>query len=166
MSRTLLIAIYLLFVSAISKDKFYNEIQLSHSNKVANYTEMKFIDTALSVALDKKDIRNQTIVVNKLSQETKDNFGGNLEAMVVHSNSVFYIFTDEVSHKEAINMLSHEVIHIKQYLDKRLIVIDKQVIWENEHLNHEMIPYEYRPWEIEAFDEQSELSEQVSQELY
>lgn len=161
---TLLILLHILFTSFIS-DRWYNQVELSRNNTITNYTQMKFLDTVVSVALDHEGIKDKMVIINPLSDEAKDNFSGDLRAMLVYRNSAFYIFVDEQTHHEALTIISHEVVHMNQYLNNDLVVEGEQVSWKGEKWNLDNIPYEFRPWEVEAFEKQSNIEDVVSSEL-
>lgn len=144
---------------------YYKQVNLSNNNVIANYTEMKFLDTVVSVALDHQGIKDKIVVIENLSDETKENFSGELKATIVYHNSAFYLFIDEHTHEDAISTISHEVVHMQQYLNSDLMVDNETIYWKGENWSLDNIPYELRPWEVEAFDKQSIIENEVSSEL-
>lgn len=144
---------------------YYKQVNLSNNNLIANYTKMKFLDTVVSVALDHQGIKDRIVVIENLSDETKKNFSGELKATVVYHNSAFYLFIDEHTHEDAIPTISHEVIHMQQYLNSDLVVENENIYWKEENWTLDNIPYELRPWEAEAFDKQTIIDNDVYSQL-
>lgn len=153
------------YFSFSEEQHYYKQVDLSNNNVIANYTEMKFLDTVVSVALDHEGIKDRIVVIENLSDETKENFSGELKATVVYHNSAFYLFIDEHTHEDAISTISHEVIHIEQYLNCDLVVDNKTVNWKGENWSLDNILYELRPWEAEAFDKQTIIENDVYSQL-
>ena len=70
---------------------------------------------------------------------------------------------------EAIKVLSHEMIHLKQYYTKKLILEKDRVYWNGDVLYESEINnlrYEDRPWESEAFAGQRGLENKIREVLY
>ena len=165
MRKIFLLIVLISFTSFSSRERYYNQVQLSQNNTIANFTQMNFLDTVVSVALDHEGIKDKLVVIDKLSDRANERFSGELKAMLLYNNSAFYIFIDEHSHEEAITTISHELIHMNQYLSGDLVVVNEQLIWKGENWNFDGVPYEMRPWEVEAFENQSSLEQAVYGEL-
>jgi predicted metallopeptidase len=74
-----------------------------------------------------------------------------------------------MSRDEAIKVLSHELIHLKQYYTKKLILEKDKVIWDGREVYQNEInetKYEQRPWEAEAFAGQRGLENKIREILY
>lgn len=67
----------------------------------------------------------------------------------------------------AINLLIHELWHVKQMEDGRLLSNSAQTvaIWEGIHYPMTVIPHEKRPWEIEAKHRNSVYLEKVKEQI-
>ena len=50
--------------------------------------------------------------------------------------------------------MCHEFVHLKQYLEGRLIYLNNSVLFDGVHYPYTM-PYELQPWEIEAYELQN-----------
>lgn len=153
------------------------EIQkLDRTNFIVNNTNQKYLDTTLLVALSVANIHGKTIVIENMTEELmkkfRDDGGVHLSAAVIGdpSGNQFLLFVDGFSHRSAIKVMAHEVIHIMQYSSGRLKVIPNLgVIWESDTISFDLLynlNYRDRPWEMEAFDGESELSSLTEKILY
>jgi len=149
-----------------SEEKPFNEVQLSDKNTIVNNIYPKYFDTILSVALDQAGIENQILVFDKLSDGAKSQFDGSLKAHIRNYNNIFYIFIDEMDKSEAITVLSHEVVHVKQYVSGDLIYDNGWIVWKDQTLTLDEVSYENRGWEIEAFDQEGQIANQVQKILW
>ncbi len=118
------------------------------------------------VAMDEAELSGFNVIVRELSGTAKSQFDGELKAHIRYENDDFYIFTDMMNRSEAIDVLSHEVIHMLQYRSGNLIYSNGQITWMGEVLDLNSKEYEQRPWEIEAFQKQSQLAGKVKELLW
>lgn len=145
----------------------FNRYEFREKNIVLNKGPKPYLDTILQVGLDKLKITNQTITIRE--QETKRNLGNGIQtdAYIINegNQSIIYI-KPTLSRMMAIKILSHELIHLQQYTQKRLKVINKNLIkFNNDTINIYLTPYESREWEIEAFKLSPLLEKQIQEEL-
>lgn len=158
------IIVFIIYKSS-QPEKPFNKIDLPTNNVIYNNVFPKYYDTILVVAMDKLNIKNQTINVLRISDNSKIE-GYDLKAHIRYYEGVFYIFIDDLDRDQAIKIISHEVIHMEQYLKKDLIYEDGIVLWKNEVYDLKLIDYSSRPWEEDAFKRQGELSRNVNNVLY
>lgn len=155
-----------LVFSDVDSDKPFESVELSYNNTISNGLFPKYIDTVLHVGLDVAGVKGVTVVINQLTDEAKSNFSsGELKAHIRYFNGIFYLFTNEMSRKESIEVMSHEIIHIKQYNDGILVYENNEVYWNGQLFLLEDVDYDNRPWEREAFSLQSDVSNQISEIL-
>lgn len=64
-----------------------------------------------------------------------------------------------------INLFIHEIWHIKQMEDGRLRSGDSVAVWDGVHYAITAMPYEDRPWEIEARKMESKYLNQVKEQI-
>jgi hypothetical protein len=62
--------------------------------------------------------------------------------------------------------LSHEFVHIDQYLSRDLVMYPKYAIWKGEDVYFGEIPYEERPFEKDAFQRQGKYLKSLNKVLY
>lgn len=162
----LLTSIGFLVFSAKGEEPYFNQVELSQNNSIANSLSIAYYDTILSVGLDRAGLSGLFVVIYPLSDAAKDNFkNSELKAHVRHANETFYIFIDELDREEAIKVISHEIIHIEQYHSGRLDYYDNKIFWQNGEYELDRMEYDDRPWEIEAFMREGELSSGISKVL-
>lgn len=164
-----LIGLYFL-IAHLNKVQYYNKVKLSDKNYVFNFTKDKYVDTIVMVGLDQLGVKECSVTIEDMPDRIKQLFYDqnqlNLQATVFGDNFMFDILTSELNRNEAILIISHELIHLKQYNSGRLVKLDDGfVTFDNKVYKVTDIPYNNRPWEKEAFDQQYELSDKVSKIL-
>lgn len=116
--------------------------------------------------MDEAELSGFNVILRQLTDGAKSQFDGELKAHIRYENDDFYIFTGMMDRKEAIEVLSHEVIHMLQYRSGNLSYANGNVTWMGEVLDLNSKEYEQRPWEIEAFQQQSKLIGMVKDSLW
>lgn len=154
------------------KETPFNEIEIPDtSNYINNRTDNKYIDTVLLLVAHKLDIDGVMISIFPMRDETRINFERenniSLKAFIVGSGFRYAIFTEDLDRMESITVFSHEMIHLKQYNSNRLIVLENGVVsWEGKKMDVNSIPYNERPWEKEAFQNETKLANDLKKILY
>jgi hypothetical protein len=161
----LLIILYFLIFKTNSEDKPFNQIQLTENNFIYNEKFPTYYDTILMVAMDKAELAGFNVMLRELTDGAKSQFDGELKAHIRYDNDDFYIFIGKMDRNEAIEVLSHEVIHMLQYRSGNLSYTNGKVTWMGEVLDLNSKEYEERPWEVEAFQKQSQLIGMVKESL-
>lgn len=161
-----LLMIIVFIVSRLGVDeKPFNPVTLSQNNLILS--QYKRCDTILSVGLDVVGINGITVNIMPLSDKTKSSFGGDLKAHIRYHEDVYYLFIDHnVSTSEMIRIISHEIVHIQQYQSRRLIYDSGILLWEGNQYDLNLINYDSRPWENEAFIEETPIYNKVFEILY
>jgi hypothetical protein len=157
--------IIFIIYKSLQPEKPFNKIDLPTDNVVNNTIFPKYYDTILVVAMDKMNIKNQTINVLRISNNAKIE-GHDLKAHIRYYEGVFYLFINELNKFQCIDVISHEVIHIEQYVSEDLKYENGVVLWENNTYELNLTEYSVRPWEEDAFKRQGELIKQVKNVLY
>lgn len=158
----------LVITKADANDDPYNQVELSTYNYVLNGTQNNGYDTVAKVALDMAGISGVNVFIQELSESAKSQFDGELKAHIRYFNGEFYLFISDLSHKEAIEVISHEVVHIQQYLSGDFVFDQNtgDIYWKGELYDINSLPYERRPWEDDAFGAQSSIADKVAAILY
>ena len=74
-------------------------------------------------------------------------------------SGVYFVMIRECADGVAVaNTLCHELIHVKQFLEKRLKRKSRCIWFEDKKYDWDLA-YKERPWEIEAFDQQLTILE-------
>lgn len=158
-----LILIFLLLLIK-PKDEPFSKVDITSTNIVYNTSDRKYLDTIVIIGLKKLNVENTRVVIKNLDN-TGVIPGYNLKAYILNKNNDYMIFIKDASRAESIEILAHELIHYKQYNDRRLYDLNTSIQWEGKSYNPS-VEYEQRPWEIEAFAKSNELEKSLNNELY
>ena len=155
----------------IYKEQTFNRIDIETTNLIANRTDRNYLDSIVYVGLNEMNLDSVAITIRQISPEVQEMFDSNsqLKAHIIGKENQYIIFVDEMSRDEAIKVLSHELIHLKQYYTKKLILEKDKVIWDGREVYQNEInetKYEQRPWEAEAFAGQRGLENKIREILY
>jgi len=156
-----IIAIFLFFPSEYGND-LKSVTYDKNANLIVNRTNNKSLDTIYHKGLEILGIKGEKFVIREIDENIKTGFQDNLTLIgsVVKYDEYYLIYTKITNNKKMVDIASHELIHVKQYIDNRLEVIDKKLRWEETFYTLPLtIGYENAPWEIEAFDKAKELKD-------
>ena len=163
----ILILIILLLIFKIDlKEKTFNQVELTNYNTIQNGLFPTYYDTIINVAMEQMKLNGYIVNMEQLSDATKGKFDGELKAHIRYIDPNFFLFTETLNRREAIEVLCHEVIHMQQYSSGDLVYSNGNVIWKGETIELNSKEYENRPWENDAFDRQTQLSKSVEKILY
>jgi hypothetical protein len=171
---TIIISGIIWFLSVIRDENFYNKIENTNNNYVLNHTKYQYMDTVIYAGLAELGVSDKVIVIQPLSGHPLLSTNNNdnelvLEAAIIGNGTQFVIYVSNMNRDKAIRVLSHELIHLKQYSDGRLAVTDSAIVWNGASLPFDAIReirYIDRPWEMEAFGYGAILNEKVKYALY
>jgi hypothetical protein len=156
----------------IYREKTFNIIDIQTTNMVSNRTDRDYLDSIVYVGLNEINLDSSiAITIRQISPEVQEMYDSELQlkAHIIGKGNQYIIFVDEMSRGEAIKVLSHELIHLKQYYTKKLILEKDKVYWDDEEMYQteiNEIEYERRPWEAEAFAGQRGLENKIIEILY
>jgi predicted metallopeptidase len=155
----------------IYREQTFNRIDIQTTNLIANRTDRNYLDSIVYVGLNEMNLDSVAITIRQISPEVQAMFDSNsqLKAHIIGKGNQYIIFVDEMSRDEAIKVLSHELIHLKQYYTKKLILEKDKVYWDGKEIYQREInetKYEQRPWEAEAFNGQRGLENKIREILY
>lgn len=167
LSFILIVSIIVFFIAQIKgEERYFTPIELSDNNTIVNNSKPNFIDTIASVGLDAAGLKGIVLVIDDLSDVAKSNFDGTLEAHIKYFDGVFYLFMNDLDREKAISVISHEIIHINQYVSGDLIYQNGLVYWKGREYNLDEVQYDNRPWEDDAYSKESSLASRVNELLY
>lgn len=148
-------------------EKPFKVVPLVKESYVVNRTQYPYLDTIVHLGLKELHIPKTIVVIKTLDPTFLESIPGNeLKAYVIEEKGSYMIFIRSMGRKEALTVMSHEMIHIAQYYVGDISVTDRGVIWKKAMLYPLDTPYSDRPWEIQAFALQGELSSRISKQLY
>ena len=149
----------------------FKQFDIETTNMVANRTEDNYLDSVVYVGLNELGIDSLAVTIRPITDEVKQQFDseGTLKAHILGRDRQYIIFLDDMGRDESIKVLSHELIHLRQYVTKKLVLHKNEVVWDGEIISEYRVSelkYDDRPWEIEAFAEQRQLENKIRNILY
>lgn len=157
---------FVIYQSQTEDETYFKPVELEQNNYVQNNSLPLYYDTIVMVGLELAGIKGATVRIEELYDEARKSFNGELNAHVRYIDGRFYLFIDPLSKKRAITIISHEIIHMKQYLDGTFTYDDGRITWNGQAYLLEDINYDDRPWETEAFQLESQLASRISDVIY
>ncbi|HEY6141900.1 MAG TPA: hypothetical protein VIV55_00545 [Flavobacterium sp.] len=147
------------------KEHFFRKVEIKRENTIVNNTDKQYLDTIVATGLKKLNIKNTYVVIKKLNPNRKFEYGYDLNGYVRNKGKQYFVFIKDTTREESIRIIAHELIHYKQYYDKRLSLIGNTIIWENKKYPNNLA-YALRPWEPEAYNNGAILEQEIKKELY
>jgi len=149
-----------------TKEKTFQPTPFSNENLVGNRASKDYLDTIVSVGLDLLEIKGVSVLVKDMKTDIE--IGDyDVEAYIIGSNKQYIIMISSMSRDKAIEVISHELIHLLQIEKFRLVKYRDSLMWLNTiYKNPKDIPYRDREWEREAFTHGRILEREVRRELY
>lgn len=161
-----ILLILVIWFLSTRKEQPYNNVVYKSNNTVTVKLLPMFVDTVLNVGLEQLGDSGMFVMVKPLPDALKQQGDVTVKAHIRGEGDSYIIWMDLLSRSESIDVLSHELIHLNQYKTKQLVVVGDKVVWQGDTLNISDIPYNERPWEIDAFNKGKELSNKVRKILY
>jgi len=150
-----------------NKEKSFNPIKIEKTSYIKNWTDKPYLDTIVYIGLTELDIRGVSVQIKILSDDIEVEDMELLGFIQGNIGNQYIIFIKDTGRLESIDIISHELIHLNQMYDSRLINGSIELIWENQIFNKDdIMEYNLRPWEIEAKYLGLELSYKLKQKLY
>lgn len=146
----------------------FRPVVLSERNLIWTTTEWTYLDTIISVGMDELGLENTEVLTQKINERIKNKFeesnrGIELKAYVAPWVRGYVIsVAGDLGRNAAIDIISHELIHLVQYADSSLIVGEgTEVIWLGAKYDILHMSYDERPWERSAFRKHPELARKI-----
>jgi predicted metallopeptidase len=155
----------------VYKEQTFNIIDIETTNMVANKTDRNYLDSIVYVGLNEMNLDSIAVTIRQINPDVQAMFDSNsqLKAHIIGRGNQYIIFVDDMGRDESIKVLSHELIHLKQYYTKKLILEKNKVNWGGKEIYEneiDEISYQNRPWEAEAFAGQRDLENKIREVLY
>lgn len=149
---------------SIYNPKYYMKINIKGSRSKKRSKILKQAAEHYGSLLLKNSIRKNISVDIDIKRKLEDNNEGMCYYEWYNNVKGTKHFRIEILHSKSLSKmlhkLAHEVIHLKQYTLKELdySTTDRKItIWKGKLVNELEVDYWDQPWEIEAFDRESEL---------
>jgi hypothetical protein len=167
----ILLLIFGIYKLSTRKERTFKIVQIDKHNFIQNKTDKPYLDSIVHVGMNELGINGTYIIIRSLTKETKKQFSTDIElkAYIKGLGKQYVIWVDDMGRDETITVLSHELIHLRQYYNGKLVVSDELIKWNNQIIpvnELSTIEYNARPWEIEAFQEQKYLDIDIRKVLY
>ena len=160
----------IILIYAIYPKKNFIYVDYVENNTVINVINNEEIDFILQHSLNEYNVKGYTVIVRKLNSKLyymHDGYAMSGTVYPINDNTFQILIRDDLSTASYIEVITHEVIHIKQYINNRLMLIEPGVVqFDNKVYELEELNYQNRPWEREAFIEGLILSEKIQKILY
>ena len=160
---------FLIYLISNQKERTFKRVTLSHNNIITNKTSKSYLDTLVSEGLDVLGLKGEYVMIKDMNPSLKGSLGSETElrAFIIGERNQYIIYVDDLNREESLTILSHELIHLQQYSSGRLIRMeDHFMMFDGEAYNVNEIPYKERPWEIEAFKNETDLKIKVGGLLF
>jgi hypothetical protein len=167
----ILLLIFGIYKLSTRKERTFKIVQIDKHNFIQNKTDKPYLDSIVHVGMNELGINGTYIIIRSLTKETKKQFSTDIElkAYIKGLGKQYVIWVDDMGRDETIRVLSHELIHLRQYYNRKLVVSDGLIKWNDQIIpvnELSTIDYNARPWEIEAFQEQKYLDIDIRKVLY
>lgn len=153
------------------KSPYYKQVVLTEDNDIINTTEWTYLDTVVTVGMTQLEVKGINVLIQPMSERVRTRFheseGIELEAYIAEWMDGYTICVNgDLGRERAIEVISHELIHLTQYQDKELILTEGTVVlWMGERYDILGIPYNDRPWERDAFANQNSLARSIRKQI-
>lgn len=167
----ILLIIFGIYKLSTTKERTFKLVYFEKHNFIQNKTDKPYLDSIIHVGINELGINGTYIIIRPLTEETKKQFSSemNLKAHIKGLGKQYVIWIDDMGRDETITVLSHELIHLRQYYNGKLVVSNESIKWNDQIIpvnELSTIDYNARPWEIEAFQEQRYLNIDIRKVLY
>ena len=142
------------FPSVLKEEVHYEKV-----NYVYNGTGKQYLEDAVHIGLDHLDIQNVTVAVKiGVPARGHEQDGVELKGFIVQDNGGYLIVLYDLKFSNAIRILAHELAHLQQYHTQELIKVGDKIIYQGKIYNvNNLPPYQYRPWEQDAFERMDDI---------
>ena len=165
-----LILLLFVIIKSNQKEASFNRVRLSPNNTIFNQTSKSYMDTIVNVGMQELNIKDAVVTIKPITPAIVEKLKEKestleFKAFIIGKDKQYIIYIADMDRLSAIEVLSHELIHLQQTDLGKLIKGTKSVIWEGVEYSPE-IPYEERLWEKEAYNNQYALLNDVKRILY
>ena len=123
---------------------------------IRNETDMQYLNEIVKEGLLELGIGNVRVDIRHMNKRTKwiveSRTEQILDAYIKGNNSRYVIYIARFPKSKSTEIISHELIHLKQYYEKSLKITYDSVMYNGKlYRNPRYIDYRDRPWEQEAY---------------
>jgi hypothetical protein len=167
----LLLLIIGYFILRPTEERYFDKITIPPTSVVTNFTNDAYLDTIVHVGLNILEIDTVFIQIRILDSNTVSIDADNeilAGIMSGKGNQYVIVVRKNDSRYENIEKISHELIHLRDYHNKTLILFDNYgaIYGDKEWEDFRTMEYKQRPWEAAAFKEGPKLANKIREKLY
>lgn len=122
-------------------------------------------DQIIKSGLKQLNIEDVNVRVLPFSDKIYAKFGDgsaeHIKAYVEGQGKYYTIYIKDIRGNELLEVLSHELIHIKQMYSLEMVKKGNKVTFKGKDYNDNEIAYESKPWEVDAFREGNKLKNRI-----
>lgn len=149
----------------------FNQYDFPSTLVVANATEYDRIDTlCLYLAHHITGLDTINLIITYIPEHVNEGemeFYGMIQMLPFQKNQfVLLLNRNQMSLSKLKETLSHEFVHVRQYISGDLVMYPLYAIWKGEDIYFGEVDYEDRPFEIEAFGNQRKITKELNKLLY
>ena len=162
-----ILIISLILFNNKGEDYYNTDIAFNNTETfVVDKTDNSYLDTVVRTGLDILDIKPQVVIIRPLI-EGKYGEGYEYFAKIHYIENQCLIYVSKMGRRSSIHYLSHELIHLRDYMNGDLVVNDSIVKYKGIiYYENNMPTYSDRPWERTAFKDGSSLERKIKRKLY
>jgi len=161
----ILIGLYTYYL--LHKPKEFKRVELYTPNQVFNLGTQRDLDTILVAGLNALEIKGIQIAIRYVTERDKVIAKApKLAGFTYAEGNKYLVSIIPTTREHSIRIIAHELQHVKQLYDKRVMVNETQLIWLGEDFSNKIPPYKDRPWEIEAYHKEDSIISLMKKKLY
>ncbi len=170
----LLIAIAIIITVIINKqrEKRFNHFEFPVTMTAKNYTDNRRADTIAMVILN-RIFKYDTVTLNiyyapKFLNKSEYEIVGFIQKNPYEKHTYNVFVKDGRLPVSIRTFLSHELVHLQQMECGDLIQLsgNEKIVYKNDTIYYSEVPYDKRPYEIEAFSRENGIKRKLNTLLY
>lgn len=152
----------------VPREKGFVDVPIDRTqNRVFNLTQAPFLDTIVHVGLNLIDVKGIVLIIRPLGTFYHPDLEGiDVDAYIQNQGNQYVLWIKDLQRWNSIRVISHELIHIRQYYRGELEIVPNWVTWKGITMSKGTYSYMDSPWEKEAYGEQGEMETQLRKVLY
>lgn len=151
-------------------NKEFNYVDYEQNNSIVNRIDIDEIEWITHHSLNEVGLRGYALIISNLSPDLYAIFDGySMQATIYQvQDSVYYMqIRNNLSINEYLTIIPHEIIHMQQFADNRLVLIEPGIVeFDKKRYVLEYTNYNNRPWEREAVTEGLIISNKLYKQFY
>lgn len=152
--------ILLFLIVLLISDVAYNDIK-PHEIQINNNTEFDAGYLSFLLAYEIFDIDTLELIIHYLPSDDSG-FYGLVSPLPFGEHRYLMLLNEDMDSIQLRETLSHEFIHINQHETGRLESFGNWFIWEGDTIKGNTVPYRDRPFEIEAYNNQDSILNELN----